>query len=463
MFAFYDFETTGTSPAFDQPIQFAAILTDDDLNQIERVNIRCRLSPHILPSPWAMVVTGVTSDQLTDPSIPSWFEFTQQLREIVQRWAPATWTGYNSLGFDEEFLRQSFYQCLQPNLYETQWNGNDRLDILRVVYSAWELAPDILEWPLDDKGRNTFKLDRLAPANGFEHHDAHDALGDVEATIHIARLVRDRAPEVWQQCLRNRSKNDVNDLLQTGQPLRLVERFGARPPRSYFGCFCGRNPDNPNSIGFYDLDGGDPADLISASDDAVMAAVSATPKLIRSVAVNKVPSLFVMTPSDPVHDERAALIASRQDFQVRVGQALAGRFADAELPEHVEQQVYSGFYGAPDRQRLEQWQDLDWSNRYQSVGSFDDVRLRQLARRLVYLEHPELLPGPVCESLHDQVQKRWATVDKVPWTTFQDVDNQLSEISSAGGVDAGHMAELVSFYGTRRRVSVSTSRKTSEK
>ena len=116
MFAFYDFETTGTSPAFDQPIQFAAILTDDDLNQIERVNIRCRLSPHILPSPWAMVVTGVTSDQLTDPSIPSWFEFTQQLREIVQRWAPATWTGYNSLGFDEEFLRQSFYQCLQPNL-----------------------------------------------------------------------------------------------------------------------------------------------------------------------------------------------------------------------------------------------------------------------------------------------------------------------------------------------------------
>ena len=53
MFAFYDFETTGTSPAFDQPIQFAAILTDDDLNQIERVNIRCRLSPHILPSPWA--------------------------------------------------------------------------------------------------------------------------------------------------------------------------------------------------------------------------------------------------------------------------------------------------------------------------------------------------------------------------------------------------------------------------
>ena len=37
MFAFYDLETTGTSAAFDQPLQFAAILTDDEFNQIERV------------------------------------------------------------------------------------------------------------------------------------------------------------------------------------------------------------------------------------------------------------------------------------------------------------------------------------------------------------------------------------------------------------------------------------------
>ena len=37
-FVFYDLETTGTSPAFDQPLQFAAIRTDDDFNGIERVN-----------------------------------------------------------------------------------------------------------------------------------------------------------------------------------------------------------------------------------------------------------------------------------------------------------------------------------------------------------------------------------------------------------------------------------------
>lgn len=78
MFAFYDFETTGTSPAFDQPLQFAAILTDDAFNQVERVDIRCRLAPHILPAPWALAITGVSPEQLLDTTLPSWFEFSHQ-------------------------------------------------------------------------------------------------------------------------------------------------------------------------------------------------------------------------------------------------------------------------------------------------------------------------------------------------------------------------------------------------
>ncbi len=101
-FVFYDLETTGTSPAFDQPFQFAAIRTDDDFNEIKRVNLRCRLAPHILPSPHALIVTGVTPDQLTDPSLPDAFTFTQTIAELIHRWAPATWFGYNTIKFDEE-------------------------------------------------------------------------------------------------------------------------------------------------------------------------------------------------------------------------------------------------------------------------------------------------------------------------------------------------------------------------
>ena len=164
-FAFYDLETTGTEPAFDQPLQFAAILTDVNFYEIERVNIRCRLAPHILPSPWAMVVTGVMPEELTDPSLHSYLEFAQTIRSIIQKWAPATWVGYNNIKFDEVFLRQMFYQTLQPNLYETQFGGNDRLDIMLAVQSVRVDEPLVLDWPEDNMGNPILRLDQLAPLN----------------------------------------------------------------------------------------------------------------------------------------------------------------------------------------------------------------------------------------------------------------------------------------------------------
>ncbi len=180
MFVFYDFETTGTSPAFDQPLQFAAILTDEYLQPIDRVNIRCRLAPHILPAPWALAVTGINPASLNDLELPTLFEFMQTIADLIARWRPATWVGYNSIAFDEEMMRQAFYQNLHPQIYLTQSAGNDRMDILKLVYAVSALAPEALEWPQNDRGQTSLKLDQLAPANGFEQHDAHDALGDVD-------------------------------------------------------------------------------------------------------------------------------------------------------------------------------------------------------------------------------------------------------------------------------------------
>ncbi len=44
-FVFYDTETTGTDTAFDQILQFGAIRTDDDLNEIDWFEVRYRLQP----------------------------------------------------------------------------------------------------------------------------------------------------------------------------------------------------------------------------------------------------------------------------------------------------------------------------------------------------------------------------------------------------------------------------------
>ncbi len=65
-FVFYDTETTGISTSFDQILQFAAIYVDAELNELDRIDIRCRLHPHVVPHPGALRVTGMTIAEVTD-------------------------------------------------------------------------------------------------------------------------------------------------------------------------------------------------------------------------------------------------------------------------------------------------------------------------------------------------------------------------------------------------------------
>jgi hypothetical protein len=99
-----------------------------------------------------------------------------------------------------------------------------------------------------------FKLDLLAPQNGFVAHNAHDALGDVKATIHLARLIAQRPPELWEEILSNRDKAAVQTRLASFKPMALVERFGGGPPRATIGCFCGTSASNTSQAAFFDLD-----------------------------------------------------------------------------------------------------------------------------------------------------------------------------------------------------------------
>ena len=449
MFAFYDLETTGTSPAFDQPLQFAAILTDDKFNQIERVDIRCRLAPHILPAPWALAVTGVSPDQLMDPALPSWFEFSHQISDLIKRWAPATWVGYNTIAFDEEFLRQSFYQNLHANLYQTQFDENDRLDLMKVIYAVRDRAADALKWPIDERGRESFKLDRLAPSNGFANHDAHDALGDVEATICMASLIRERAPAVWDQCLLNRDKQQVERLLKSGHPVRLIERFGAAPPRSYFGVYAGTSPQNRNSIAFLDLDLCDMS-IIDANDRELAKAVSASPKRIRTIAINKVPNIFPIANPSAAHSSLAQQVSAHSEAHKRVGQALADRYADREPNQHVEQLIYDRFYSARDKQVLEDFTAADWRDRARIVTQLDDIRLKQLGMRLIFYNAPEFVPLNYRSAAIAAIRDRWLTNEpSTPWTNKATVDEQLNEIFNGEVLDQGHINALQAFYHAR--------------
>ena len=452
-FVFYDLETTGLSPAFDQPLQFAAIRTDKNLVEKDRVNIRCQLAPHILPSPQALVVTKVTPDQLTDPSLPSLLEFAQQVAELTARWAPAIWTGFNTMKFDEEVLRQTFYQNLSPNVYATQFNGNTRFDILPAVYATYVRDPGCLAWSTDDTGRRSFKLDRLAPANGFIAHNAHDALGDVEATIHIARLIATRSPVLWTELLDNAHKARVQAKLESFRPYELVTRFGGGEPQSYVGCFCGYSQGNNAQAAFFDLDALDPAELLNASDDALFAAVDATPKIIRSVSTNKAPALLELLEPSEEQLRRAATVAEAPEFRRRVGAAMAARFVEDPdaPPKPVERQIYGEFYSNADKQLLQEFQHAPWPRRQEIVASLSDPRLRQLGRRLVAFYSPELLTAEERAQFQSYLKEKLSAPDApdTEWTSLPKAMAAIDVLRTSGAAEDDVLDAIADFIETR--------------
>lgn len=448
-FVFYDLETTGISTAFDQPLQFAAIHTDTDLKEIERVDLRCRIAPHIIPSPHALMVTGTKPEQLVDTGLPSFFEFTQNVMELTKRWAPATWVGFNSIRFDEELLRQAFYQNLQPNIYATQFNGNNRLDILTAIYAVWCRNQGLLNWPTDASGRTIYKLDHLAPENGFNSHNAHDALGDVEATLYLAQLVSKGDPVLWSSLVENRDKKKVMAKLETFEPLELVLRFGGGPPRSYVGCFCGSSEGNATQAAFFDLEAGDPETLINADDATIFEAVDGSPKIIRSIATNKAPALFSILAPDIEHQRKAALIAASPDFRERVGRAISARFdvekKDALVP--IENQIYDGFYSKVDQELLTEFQQADWARRHEIISFLGDLRLRQLGRRLVAFYGRDSLSKSETEQFESFVHERWYASD-VPapeWTTFSSAARAVDDLRAQPETDQDALDLIEAF------------------
>jgi exodeoxyribonuclease-1 len=156
-YVFYDTETTGILTAFDQILQFGAIGTDEEFNELDRLDVRCRLMP--------LEVTGVTPEMLINPALPSHYEAMRKIHAALAAWSPAIFIGFNSISFDEPLLRQAFYQTLQP-IYLTNTGGNARADVLRMVHAASVYAPNTLSVPIGDNGRQIFRLDQLSPANG---------------------------------------------------------------------------------------------------------------------------------------------------------------------------------------------------------------------------------------------------------------------------------------------------------
>lgn len=224
-FFFYDLETSGLSARDDRIMQFAGRRTDEDFKPIgDPYNILIRLSDDTLPSPDALMVTGITPQSTVQDGITE-AEFAALFCGEIAT-PDTTILGFNNIRFDDEFIRHLLWRNFYDP-YEWAWSeGRSRWDMLDVVRMTRALRPDGIRWPVDKEGKATNRLELLTRENGIAHENAHDALSDVDALIAITKLIKEKQPQLFTYLLEMRSKKKVQELINLDNKKPFVYTSG---------------------------------------------------------------------------------------------------------------------------------------------------------------------------------------------------------------------------------------------
>ena len=417
-FLWHDYETFGAQARRDRPAQFAAIRTDSELNEIgEAIMLYCQPANDFLPEPEACLITGITPQICLERGIPE-YQFAAKIEQEFAK-TGTIGVGYNTIRFDDEITRFMFWRNL-IDPYAREWQDNcGRWDILDMVRTTFALRPEGINWPTNDEGKPSFRLEHLSAANDLSHESAHDALSDVRATIALAKLIKEKQPKLFEFCLALRKKERV--ATEIGLPIKkaFLHVSGMIPVER--GCITAVwplavHPQNKNEVIVWDLHY-NPSELFSldaatiqqrmfSKTDALPEGVTRLP--IKSVHLNKSP--IVISNLKTLSAERAA----HWGFDIQQVQAHAAIAAEAPdmsriwedvfsrstlIDVDVDEDLYGGFIGSNDRRVLNDLRNMNAEQLKNARPAFQDGRLEELLFRYRARNFPQ--------SLSEDEQQQW--------------------------------------------------------
>ncbi len=367
-FYFYDLETSGFKPREARIMQFGGQRTDMNLQPIgEPDNYFIKLTEDILPDPEAILVTGITP-QLTHTKGLTEAEFLKFFFKDINQ--PNTiFVGYNSIRFDDEFMRFLMYRNFY-DAYEWQWkDGNSRWDLLDPVRMTRALRPEGLKWPLNSEGIQTNQLGLLASINKLNHTNAHDALSDVMVTIDLARLLKSKQPKLFEYLLKMRSKSNIAKLAKSGEPFVYTSgKYHSRFEKTTIVSAVANHPQRAATL-VYDLRH-DPAEFADMSADE-LASIWRRPidenevvLPVKTLQFNRCPAVAPISVLDKAAIKRLQLdmeqveenqtrLKSMKDWPAKL-QAALDILNDSQQTkliedERVDNKLYDGFLSDYDR------------------------------------------------------------------------------------------------------------------
>ncbi|EXU75182.1 exodeoxyribonuclease I [Erwinia mallotivora] len=464
-FLFHDYETFGQSPSLDRPAQFAAVRTDMDFNVIGEPQVfYCQPADDYLPQPEAVMITGITPQEALAKGTNE-AAFTRRIHQLFTQ--PGTCiVGYNNVRFDDEVTRNLLYRNFYDP-YGWSWQqGNSRWDLLDVMRACYALRPEGIEWPENDDGFPSFRLEHLTQANGVAHQNAHDAMSDVWATIAMAKRVKEQQPRLYDFLFSHRNKQKIMQLIDIPQMKPLVHISGM------FGAFRGNtswiaplawHPVNKNALITCDL-AGDLTPLLELDADRLRERLytrrdrlgDASPVPLKLVHINKCPVLAPGNTLRPQDAERLGierqrcldnLTLLRQHPEIR--EKVVALFAGAEpfiSSDNVDAQLYDGFFSDADRTAMNIIQQTAPEHLPALDLTFNDPRIA----KLLFRYRARNFPG----TLDEAEQHRWLQHrrDALSPQRVQDYLQQLEMLFTQYEGDKVKMNQLKALFEYAREL-----------
>ena len=363
----------------------------------EPYNLLVALNDDTLPSPDALMVTGITPQKTVEEGYTE-AQFARMLSKEI--FTPETIAvGFNNIRFDDEFIRHLLWRNFHDP-YEWSWkDGRSRWDLLDVVRLTRALRPEGINWPLDAKGEPSNRLELITSANGIAHENAHDALADVTALIAVTKLIKQKQPQLYDYLLKMRDKKVVQQLVNVDDKKPFVYASG-RYDKEFakttvaFPLTTSRN----GGVVVYDLRY-DPTPFVELSTEELSKKIFASweerqaedfVKLpVKELQYNRCPAvapLGVLEQGDgwqkisldlATVQKHQNILLDNPDFAEKLRTIFENKPAFKKLPD-PEAQLYDGFLNDRDRIRVEAVRNADERELADFHPEFQDERLTPL-------------------------------------------------------------------------------------
>lgn len=447
-FFFYDLETSGVNPRRQRIMQFAGQRTDMQLNPIgEPFNILIKLTEDILPDPEAIFVTGITPQKTLAEGITE-AEFVDIFDKQINK--PGTvFTGFNSIRFDDEFMRFLFWRNYYDP-YQWQWkDGSGRWDILDISRITRALRPEGIKWPYDSTGKPTNRLEYLTSVNKLDHSEAHDALSDVKATIALAQLIREKQPKLFDYLLNLRHKKAVQQFTDSHDVfLYSSGKYPGEFEKTTVVAPIGPNTDN-NGKFVYDLRH-DPKDFINLKPEELAnlwkydKEKKRTPLPVKSLQYNRCPAIAPLSVLDKKSQKRLAIdlkaisenqkmLKQAKDFHkhlLKAAEILNKNRVQTDIVVSdldVDSRLYDNFVSDKDRLILEKIRSSGPEDINSFAEKLSDARLQAILPLYKARNYPDSLSAK--ERTNWEEYRKRALTGGDENSSFAKFNNRLNELA----------------------------------